>query len=178
MEKQIIHKLPTNFEDSSHKTSDGVEFWLARELQDLLGYDKWDNFKNVISKAKTACETSGQKVIDHFADIGKKVSLGSGIRNLTKYVKVYSDAIPELIEEDIFKIIIPLKEQDNSKSSEKSSEKILNLMKENNKITIEELSEKIGISTRAIEKNISKLKQEEKIKRLGSDKGGYWEVEV
>lgn len=78
MEPKIIHFLTINFEDSSHKTNDGVEFWLARDLQHLLGYDKWDNFKNVISKAKTACEISGQKIIDHFADVGKKVSLGSG----------------------------------------------------------------------------------------------------
>lgn len=78
MEKQIIHKLTANFESSSHKTEDGVEFWLARDLQHLLGYDKWDNFKNVISKAKTACEISEQKIANHFADVGKKVLLGSG----------------------------------------------------------------------------------------------------
>ena len=78
MKKQIIHKLTVNFESSSHNTDGGVEFWLARDLQHLLGYDKWDNFKNVISKAKTACEISGQKIVDHFADVGKKVSLGSG----------------------------------------------------------------------------------------------------
>lgn len=75
MEKQIIHKLTTNFEDSSYKTNDGVEFWLARDLQHLLGYDKWDNFKNVINKAKTACELSGQKISDHFADIGKTIKM-------------------------------------------------------------------------------------------------------
>jgi len=91
MEPKIIHSLTINFEDSSHKTNDGVEFWLARDLQHLLGYDKWDNFKNVISKAKTACEISGQKIIDHFADVGKKVSLGSGAQKeiddlmLTRY---------------------------------------------------------------------------------------------
>lgn len=91
MEPKIIHFLTINFEDSSHKTNDGVEFWLARDLQHLLGYDKWDNFKNVISKAKTACEISGQKIVDHFADVGKKVSLGSGAQKeiddlmLTRY---------------------------------------------------------------------------------------------
>ena len=75
MKKQIIYKLTENFEESSHKTDDGVEFWLARDLQHLLGYDKWDNFKNVISKAKTACDITRQKIIDHFADVGKKVYL-------------------------------------------------------------------------------------------------------
>jgi hypothetical protein len=75
MKQEIIYKLTENFEDSSHKTDDGVEFWLARDLQHLLGYDKWDNFKKVISKAKTAFEISGQKVSDHFADVGKTIKI-------------------------------------------------------------------------------------------------------
>ena len=54
MKQEVIYQLTASFEDSAHKTSDEVEFWLARDLQHLLGYDKWDNFKNVVSKAKTA----------------------------------------------------------------------------------------------------------------------------
>lgn len=75
MEKQIIHKLTSNFENSSHKTSDGVEFWLARDLQHLLGYDTWRSFFNTISKAKTSCELSGQKITNHFADVGKTIEM-------------------------------------------------------------------------------------------------------
>jgi len=57
MEKQIIIKLHKNFEDCAHK-KDGVEFWYARELQILLGYDRWENFENAINKAKIACENA------------------------------------------------------------------------------------------------------------------------
>lgn len=78
MKRDIVYKLTENFEDFLHKTEDGVEFWLARDLQHLLGYGKWDNFQNVISKAKTACEISGQDIADHFADVGKMVEIGSG----------------------------------------------------------------------------------------------------
>ncbi len=78
MKKDIVYKLTENFEDFLHKTDDGIEFWLARDLQHLLGYGKWDNFQNVISKAKTACEISGQDIADHFADVGKMVDIGSG----------------------------------------------------------------------------------------------------
>lgn len=78
MKKDIVYKLTENFEDFLHKTEDGIEFWLARDLQHLLGYGKWDNFQNVISKAKTACEISGQDISDHFADVGKMVEIGSG----------------------------------------------------------------------------------------------------
>jgi len=78
IEKELIHSLMKNFEEFSNKTDDGVEFWLARDLQHLLGYTKWDNFQNVILKAKTACEVSGQNISDHFADVGKMVEIGSG----------------------------------------------------------------------------------------------------
>lgn len=78
MKTSIIHSLTENFESYAHKTSDGVEFWMARDLQHLLAYTKWDNFQGVISKAKTACELSEQQIDDHFADVGKMVTIGSG----------------------------------------------------------------------------------------------------
>lgn len=78
MKKEIVYRLTENFEDFLQLTEDGVEFWFARDLQHLLGYGKWDNFQNVISKAKTACEITGQNISDHFADVGKMVEIGSG----------------------------------------------------------------------------------------------------
>ncbi len=80
MKKEIVYKLTGNFEEFLHLTEEGIEFWFARDLQHLLGYGKWDNFNNVISKAKTACEISGQNIPDHFADVGKMVDIGSGAR--------------------------------------------------------------------------------------------------
>jgi DNA-damage-inducible protein D len=70
--------LTATFEGHAQRTENGVEFWLARDLQHLLGYGKWENFQSVISKAKTACEVSGHAVVDHFPDVGKMVDLGSG----------------------------------------------------------------------------------------------------
>ncbi len=78
MKKEIILQLTDTFEGHAQETENSVEFWLARDLQHLLGYNKWDNFQNVISKAKTACEVSGHDILDHFADVGKMVDLGSG----------------------------------------------------------------------------------------------------
>ncbi|WP_370402796.1 DNA damage-inducible protein D [Tenacibaculum dicentrarchi] len=78
MKTSIIHSLTKNFESHANKTSEGIEFWFARDLQHLLTYSKWDNFQSVISKAKTACELSGQNIDDHFADVGKMVKIGSG----------------------------------------------------------------------------------------------------
>jgi len=56
----------------------GVEYWFARELQLVLDYTQWRRFSEVIERAKIACETSGIDVADHFANVGKKVLLGSG----------------------------------------------------------------------------------------------------
>ena len=78
MKHEIIHTLTHNFESHANQTEDNTEFWLARDLQHLLEYTKWDNFLGVISKAKTACEISGESIDDHFADVGKMVSIGSG----------------------------------------------------------------------------------------------------
>lgn len=78
MKKELIYSLTDNFESFVHLTEDDVEFWLARDLQHLLGYGKWSNFQNVINKAKTACEISGNEIADHFADVGKMVQIGSG----------------------------------------------------------------------------------------------------
>jgi len=78
MKTELVHALTQTFEGHAQQTDGGVEFWLARDLQQLLGYTKWDNFLNVVSKAKTACDVSGHEAADHFADVGKMVDLGSG----------------------------------------------------------------------------------------------------
>lgn len=78
MKTEIIQSLTENFEDHAQQTESGVEFWLARDLQHLLGYSKWDNFVGIVSKAKTACNVSGHAASDHFADVGKTIQMPKG----------------------------------------------------------------------------------------------------
>lgn len=78
MKSDVVRSLTDSFEVHSQTTEGGVEFWLARDLQHLLGYSEWRNFTAVLSKAKTACEVSGHEVPDHFVDVTKMVELGSG----------------------------------------------------------------------------------------------------
>lgn len=90
MKKDLIQKLHRSFEDCAHSEG-GVEFWLARELQGLLGYTEWRNFTVVIDKARTACQNAGQKVEDHFVDVNKMIAIAKGAQRevgdlaLTRY---------------------------------------------------------------------------------------------
>ena len=79
MKSDLIHSLTEDFEGHAQQTESGVEYWLARDLQHLLGYAEWRNFnQSAVSKAKTACEVSGHAVSDHFVDVNKMVQIGSG----------------------------------------------------------------------------------------------------
>lgn len=77
-----------DFESIKKLDENGVEFWEARELMPLLDYSTWQNFENVINKAKQACQNSGQYVENHFTDINKMVDLGSGSQRKVKDYKL------------------------------------------------------------------------------------------
>jgi DNA-damage-inducible protein D len=77
MNKQTITKLTKNFEDYAFN-EDGLEFWFARDLQKLLGYNDLRNFMNVVEKAKESCNNAGFNTSDHFVDVTKMVQIGSG----------------------------------------------------------------------------------------------------
>jgi len=86
MDKNKIMLLKKTFDDISHKTEDGVEYWLARELQQLLGYDRWENFDTTILRAITSCESSKIETFNHFRNITKMINLGKGA---TRKIKDY-----------------------------------------------------------------------------------------
>lgn len=77
MDKHIIIKLTKNFEDYSYE-KDGLEFWLARDLQNMLGYTEWRNFLKVIEKAEESCKNANNDVLDHFVGINKTIDMPKG----------------------------------------------------------------------------------------------------
>jgi ATP-dependent DNA helicase RecG len=127
-----------------------------------------------------------------FKEIGRADELGSGVRNLFKYCKIYSNKVPQMIEEDVFKTIVPLSEKieikiggvksgvmgglkGGIKLSNRQKEILLN-MEKNPTITYNELAKKLRINPSAVQKHIKKLKEEKVIKRIGKRRKGYWKI--
>ena len=79
------------FESIKHIDEDGNEYWLARELMEILEYVKWQKFQNAIEQAKLSCEKSGYNVVEHFIQAGKMINLAKGAQRkildykLTRY---------------------------------------------------------------------------------------------
>lgn len=90
MKTPEILELFKRFEQASTMV-DGIECWSARELMQLLGYTKWENFEKVVTKAKESCQNAGMQVDDHFHEIEKVVKAGKGAQHevedilLTRY---------------------------------------------------------------------------------------------
>ena len=66
------------FDEIKHYNNEGIEFWYARELQEVLDYSRWEKFYPIVNKAKEACIKSGNSIEDHFVSDFRLVELGSG----------------------------------------------------------------------------------------------------
>ena len=79
MDKKRVELIKREFDIVIHNNEEAdVEFWLAREIMSLLGYERWENFDKAIGRAMESCETSGVLLSDHFREVTKMVQLGSG----------------------------------------------------------------------------------------------------
>ena len=79
MDNHQIHKMKSQFDGLSQTTTDeNVEFWFARDLQDPLGYSRWENFITAINRAVESCKATGYDPNNHFRGVTKMVKLGSG----------------------------------------------------------------------------------------------------
>lgn len=85
MDKKRVKSTKRQFDLVIHHHEEAqVEYWLARELMPLLGYERWENFDKAIVRAMESCETSGLDVANHFREVTKMVSLGSGAKRSVK----------------------------------------------------------------------------------------------
>lgn len=79
MEKRKITEIKLQFDEIIHIVDDtDVEYWLARELMSLLGYERWENFEKAIGRSMESCEASGIAILDHFREVTKMITIGKG----------------------------------------------------------------------------------------------------
>lgn len=89
MPNQSISQLHhATFESLRHIDGRGNEFWLARQLANVLGYSQYRHFLPVIERAKKACRNSGQPVGDHIEEILNMVAIGSGAKRQVKDIRL------------------------------------------------------------------------------------------
>ena len=144
-------------------------------------------------------------IASFFSTVGLADELGSGTRNLFKFVPLYSGKLPRMVEDDIFRIEVPLddtysadmdlhpvgtpsaaenkdlKSEDTIEFSEnhnlsETQQNIVRLIRENPKITISEIANALEISTRAVDKHVKELKEKGILSRVGSKKDGKWSI--
>lgn len=85
MDKKRVGQIKEQFDFVIHSDEDAkIEFWYARELMPLLGYERWENFDKAIMRAMDSCQTSNIKVSDHFREVTKMVPLGSSAHRAVK----------------------------------------------------------------------------------------------
>ena len=87
MDKHRVEAIKEQFDLVIHTETDyNIEFWYAREIMPLLGYERWENFENAIARAIESCRTSDIEVSDHFREVTKMISVGKGAQ---RYIRDY-----------------------------------------------------------------------------------------
>jgi DNA-damage-inducible protein D len=67
-------------EEKKRVAPNGEDYWMARDIQEILGYDRWENFEGVIERSKMACQSAGFRIAYHFRDTTKMISAGKGAK--------------------------------------------------------------------------------------------------
>lgn len=113
------------------------------------------------------------------------------VRNLYKYTKIYSNAEPDFEEDDVFRLIVPMRPAGAALTSDRKSSKvtkvtekvtdvtekrILELLKDNSKYKTSELAEMLDISRKTVSIKLKNLREKGIIERVGSDRKGYWNI--
>lgn len=88
MEPSEIEKRRLALEDCVNIDENGVEFWYARDLQQMLGYTEWRNFEVAIKRAMLAAETSKAPDESHFVEVNKMIAIGKGAQRKVRDYKL------------------------------------------------------------------------------------------
>ena len=124
-----------------------------------------------------------------FVQIGFADSLGSGVRNLYEFSKIYSGTEPKIEEGDVFKTTVKLYDKEISSDNtnvpqnvsqnvsqnvpQNYEERIVEMIKQNPNITRKDIAEALGVTIKTIGRKLSEINN---IRYVGSAKGGHWEI--
>lgn len=151
----------------------------------LLGVDDNGDVKGISEKN---AEIMSQNLINlsnnphiakFFVQLSRAEDLGTGIRNTYHYSKLYSGEQPKFLEEDTFKVIIPLKntaQKTTQKKTEHNLVKVIEYLSIEPQLSMTDLAQKIKVSKQAIRYYIDLLKKRKIIVRKGPLKGGKWVI--
>ena len=142
--------------------------------------ENWNRsqFPGKINPASFTPYSKNPLLAKFFVNIGRADSLGSGVRNLYKFTKIYCGGEPDLEEGDVFRITIPLKADDRSSGAEgvltERQRKIFDLIRRNPNIQTDEIAQRLGVSNRTVLREIQEIKR---IVSLKFDKkGNGWNI--
>jgi ATP-dependent DNA helicase RecG len=186
-----------------------VRTWIAREMvsnilvhreysnafmakvvieQERIVTENWNrsNYFGRIDPQTFTARSKNPILARFFVNMGRADELGSGVRNLYKYTKIYSGGEPELIEGDVFRTIIPLGEESRTSNVPRNDlrnvprndlEKIiLEMITQNENVTAAEIATAGSGSLKTVQRHLKALKDAGVIRRSGSTKSGRWEV--
>jgi len=112
--------------------------------------------------------------------LGRVEEVGSGVKNVNKYLPKFSkNSKAEFLDKEFFTTVVYLEadEKDSEKTKKKTKDEITKLIQNNSSITIHEIANAIGITVKGVEWHMVKLKKEGIVKRIGSRKDGFWEID-
>jgi ATP-dependent DNA helicase RecG len=168
--------------------------------RDRIYADNWNRSLTYgkLDPKKFSPQPKNPIIAQFFESIGYADKLGSGVRNLYHYTPIWANGVlPELIEDEIFKTIVPLPESfrieyDGVSSSRlrvtdrvidrvtdgvtDGEQEVIDLLEENNEYTLNELAKILSVSRKTIAARVKRLKEKGAIERAGSDRSGYWKI--
>lgn len=162
--------------------------------QDKIVTENWSIPKNPgrIDPNRFTPYPKNPLLANFFVQIGRADTLGSGVRNLYKFTKIYSGGEPELIDGDVFRTIVPLGESvrsgtdsgtngtklgtDGTKLGTDNKAMLIDALRQNPNMTFDEMSKQLSLPRRTVSREIKLLQEEGQIRRVGNNRTGHWEI--
>lgn len=154
---------------------------------DRIATENWSIPKNPgrIDPSRFTPYPKNPLLANFFVQIGRADALGSGVRNLYQFTKIYSGGEPKLIDGDVFKTIVPLEESvrsgtklgtNGTKLGTNYEILLIEALQQNPNLTYDEMSKQLSVPRRTVSREIKALQKEGQIRRVGNNRTGHWEI--